>query len=130
MGGEGGSIGPDLTQLGTRFSSRDILESIIDPSKVISDQYAATKFVLKDGSTITGRLIRQESEKYYVSENPFAPLELREVLKKDVVSSNLSGTSIMPQGLINGLNPEELKNLMAYLISGGDKNNKASKAGK
>ena len=130
MGGEGGSIGPDLTQLGTRFSSRDILESIIDPSKVISDQYAATKFVLKDGSTITGRLIRQESEKYYVSENPFAPLELREVLKKDVVSSNLSGTSIMPQGLINGLNPEELKNLMAYLISGGDKNNKASRAGK
>jgi putative heme-binding domain-containing protein len=127
MGGEGGSIGPDLTQLGTRFSSKDILESIIDPSKVISDQYAATKFVLKDGSTITGRLIRQDSEKYYVSQNPFAPLELREALKKDVVSNSYSKTSIMPPGLIYQLNPQELKDLMAYLSSGGDKNNKLFK---
>jgi putative heme-binding domain-containing protein len=127
MGGEGGSIGPDLTQLGTRFSSKDILESIIDPSKVISDQYAATKFVLKDGSTIIGRLIRQDSDKYYVSQNPFAPLELREVLKSNVVSNSLSNTSIMPPGLIYPLNPQELKDLMAYLMSGGDKNNKIYK---
>ena len=70
MDGEGGSIGPDLTQLGTRFSARDILESIIESSKVISDQYAATKFVLKDGSTVLGRLIRQDQDKYYVSQNP------------------------------------------------------------
>ena len=48
---EGGSIGPDLTQLGTRFSDKDILESIIEPDKAISDQYAATIFQLKDGST-------------------------------------------------------------------------------
>lgn len=127
MGGEGGSIGPDLTQLGTRFSAKDIIESIIDPSKVISDQYAASKLVLKDGSTIIGRLIRQDSEKYYVSQNPFAPFDLREVLKKDVVSSSLSTTSIMPPGLIYSLNPGELKNLMAYLMSGGDKNNKIYK---
>ncbi|HCN82203.1 MAG TPA: heme-binding protein, partial [Sphingobacteriaceae bacterium] len=47
MRGEGGSVGPDLTQLGTRFSDKDILESIIEPSKAISDQYAATNFYLK-----------------------------------------------------------------------------------
>ena len=130
IGGEGGSVGPDLTQLGTRFSSKDILESIIDPSKVISDQYAATNFLLKNGSTVTGRLIREDNDKYYVSQNPFAAQILREIPKKDVASTKLSDVSIMLPGLINRLNPEELRDLMAYLMSGGDKNNKAFKSAK
>ncbi|HEY6081996.1 MAG TPA: c-type cytochrome, partial [Chitinophagaceae bacterium] len=128
MNGSGGSIGPDLTQLGSRFSSKDILESIIEPSKEISDQYAATNFVLKDGSTVLGRLIREDNEKYYVSQNPFAPQTLREIAKKDVVSTKISNVSIMLTGLINRLNPDELRDLMAYLKAGGDKNNKIYQA--
>ena len=126
--GEGGSIGPDLTQLGTRFSDKDILESIIDPDKTISDQYAATIFQLKDGTSIMGRLTRDDDEKYYVSQNPFAPLVLREILKKDVASTKLSNVSIMLPGLINRLNPDELKDLMAYLKSGGNKDSEVYKA--
>jgi putative heme-binding domain-containing protein len=123
--GEGGSIGPDLTQLGTRFTSKDILESIINPSKEVSDQYAATLFYLKDGSTVLGRLVKQDDDKYYVSQNPFAPQQLREVAKKDVTSKKLSDASIMPPGLINSLNPEELSDLLAYLKSAGGKNDNA-----
>ena len=55
MSGEGGTVGPDLTQLGSRFSYKDILVAIVDPSKTISDQFAATIFYLKDGSSIVGR---------------------------------------------------------------------------
>jgi len=128
MRGEGGSVGPDLTQLGTRFSDKDILESIIEPSKAISDQYAATNFYLKNGSTVMGRLIKEDNDKYYVSQNPFAPQMLREILKKDVASTKLSDVSIMLPGMINRLNPEELKDLMGYLMSGGDKDNKVFKA--
>ena len=106
---------------------QDILESIIEPSKTISDQYAATNFYLKDGTTVMGRLIREDKNKYYVSQNPFDPQLLREVQKSDVSSIKLSDISIMPPGMINRLSPEELKNLMAYLMSGGDKNNKVFK---
>ena len=127
MHGEGGSVGPDLTQLGTRFSDKDILESIIDPSKTISDQYAATNFYLKNGSMVMGRLIREDNDKYYVSQNPFAPQMLREILMKDVTSTKLSDVSIMLPGMINRLNPEELKDLMAYLMAADDKNNKMYK---
>jgi putative heme-binding domain-containing protein len=123
MKGEGGgAVGPDLTQLGTRFSKRDILEAIIEPSKVISDQYAATVFTLKDGSTISGRLKNEENGKYYISMNPFAPQTLQTILKKDVVSTKVSDVSIMYPGTINRLNKEELKDLMAYLISAANKN--------
>ena len=75
-----------------------------------------------------GRLIREDKDKYYVSQNPFAPQILREISKKDVSSTKISDVSIMLPGMINRLNPEELKNLMAYLTTGGDKNNKVFKA--
>jgi putative heme-binding domain-containing protein len=122
LGGEGSDIGPDLTQLGTRFSTRDILVSIIEPSKEISDQFAATYFYMKDGSSVVGRVKNQDNAKYYISQNPFAPQQVREILKTEVARTSISDApSIMYPGLINNLNPEELKNLMAYLKSGGNK---------
>jgi putative heme-binding domain-containing protein len=121
MKGQGGVAGPDLTQLGTRFSPRDMLESIIEPSKTISDQYAATIFELKSGSSVVGRMINQDKDKYYVSQNPFAPQNTREILKSDVVKTQLSPISVMLPGMINRLNPEELKDLIAYLMAGGNK---------
>jgi putative heme-binding domain-containing protein len=120
MRGQGGVIGPDLTQIGRRFSYKDMLESIIDPSKTISDQFAATVFYLKDGSSVVGRLMNQDKDKYYISQNPFAPQTLREIVKKDVQRTRLSDTSVMPPGLINNLNADEVKDLLAYLKSGGN----------
>ncbi|MDQ0106278.1 putative heme-binding domain-containing protein [Chitinophaga terrae (ex Kim and Jung 2007)] len=120
MRGEGGTAGPDLTQLGSRFSDKDILESIIDPSKTISDQYSATVFALKKGGSVVGRMVSQDAEKYVVSQNPFAPQQQRTILKKDVASVKTSNVSVMLPGLINRLNEEELKDLMAYLKSGGN----------
>jgi putative heme-binding domain-containing protein len=101
--------------------NRDILEAIIEPSKEISDQYAATDFIMKDGSTLTGRLKSDENGKYYVSMNPFAPQTLQVILKKDVASTKLSDVSIMYPGTINRLNKEELKDLMAFLVSAANK---------
>lgn len=120
MRGEGGVAGPDLTQLGTRFSYNDMLEAIINPSKTISDQYGATVFFLKEGGSVVGRMISQDNEKYLISQNPFSPQTTREVLKKDVARTKLSDVSPMLPGLINRLNPEELRDLLAYLKSGGN----------
>jgi putative heme-binding domain-containing protein len=122
MRGEGGVAGPDLTQLGTRFSDKDMLEAIIAPNKSISDQYGSTVFYLKAGGSILGRLIRQDNEKYYISQNPFDPQTVREVLKKNVLRTRVSEISPMLPGMINALNAEELKDLMAYLKSGGNPN--------
>lgn len=119
--GEGGIAGPDLTQLGTRFTNKDILEAIIEPGKTISDQYGATVFYLKEGGSVLGRMIKQDNEKYYISQNPFSPLTVREVLKKDVLRTRVSEISPMLPGMINNLNSEELKDLVAFLKSGGNK---------
>jgi putative heme-binding domain-containing protein len=120
MRGEGGTVGPDLTQLGSRFSYKDMMVAIVDPNKTISDQFAATVFYLKDGSSVVGRLMNQDAEKYYVSQNPFSPQTLRGIAKKEVIRTRLSEVSVMLPGLINRLNADELKDLLAYLKAGGN----------
>ncbi|MDO6439768.1 c-type cytochrome [Cyclobacterium sp. 1_MG-2023] len=122
MGGEGGVVGPDLTQLGTRFSPKDILEATINPNDVISDQYAAMVFVMGDKSSVVGRLLREDETTYYVSQNPFSPDMIMEIPKDKVTSTKESEVSVMLPGLVNRLNAEELKDLMAYLVSGGNPN--------
>ncbi|WP_128544567.1 c-type cytochrome [Larkinella soli] len=127
MRGEGGDIGPDLTQLGTRFSNKDILDAIINPNKAVSDQYASTIFVLKNGQSVVGRLVNEDKTHYSISQNPFAPDQLRKIPRKDVASTKFSMESVMLPGLINALNPEELKDLMAYLKSGGNQEHEVYK---
>ena len=123
MKGEGGNVGPDLTNLGTRFSKKDMLESIIDPNKTVSDQYAATQIMLRNGTSVVGRIVNQDKMAYYVSQNPYDPDQLEKISKKNVRSLKYSPVSSMLPGLINSLNADELKDLMAYLMSGGSESN-------
>ena len=120
MRGEGGIAGPNLTNVGTRFSYKDMLEAIIEPNKTISDQFAAIVFYLKDGSSVVGKMVNEDADKYYIGQNPFAMQTVKEINKKDVIRTRLSETSFMMGGLINRLNGEELKDLLAYLKSGGN----------
>ncbi|MGV3557873.1 c-type cytochrome [Larkinella arboricola] len=125
--GSGGDVGPDLTQLGTRFSNKDILDAIIHPNKAVSDQYASTIYYLKNGQSVVGRQLSEDKTSYTISQNPFATDQTRKILKKDVTSTKFSSESIMLPGLINALNPEELKDLMAYLKAGGNPDNEVYK---
>jgi putative heme-binding domain-containing protein len=123
---EGGDTGPDITGVGNRFDARYILESIILPSKVISDQYASTVIETKAGKVITGRITDENSKRLLIRTDPFAK-EMVTVLKADIDIRKLSPLSEMPQGLVNVLTKEEILDLVAYLRSGGDPKDKAFK---
>jgi len=70
FGNEGGSTGPDITAVSSRFSRMDILSSIVEPSKVISDQYQNTTLTLKNGDDVTGRILEETPQKYVLLINP------------------------------------------------------------
>src|SRR5690606_31935947 len=105
----------------------DILEKIIDPNKNISDQYGSQIFKLDDGTSILGKLLGEEDEYYLISQNPYDPLNSKKIQKSKVVSRTKSQVSVMPKGTINVLNAEELRDLLAYLVSGGNENNEVYK---
>ena len=116
--GMGGSIGPDLTTVRNKFSTRDLLESIIEPSKVISDQYGSSTVTLNDGKTHSGLVITEGDIVTVHTADPKAkPLIIN---YSDVKSIKAFPTSQMPQGLINSLSTDELRDLIAYLMSRGN----------
>ena len=121
--GNGGAVGPDLTGLAGRFSARDILESVLDPDKVISDQYAASVITTSTGKTVIGRITNYSGEGITVNTNMQDPNATQTVLRSDIESMEPSKTSMMPSGLLNTLKEEELLDLMAFLLSRGDAHN-------
>jgi putative heme-binding domain-containing protein len=121
---DGGGIGPDLSGAGSRYIIKDLMENLVEPSKVISDQYDSQQFDLADGSTLVGRIVGEEKGELQIMSNPFAPDEKTKVKSSDVKSRKTYPISMMPPGLINALNPEELKDLTAYILSGGNPNDK------
>jgi putative heme-binding domain-containing protein len=118
---EGASVGPDLTNLAGRFSSRDVLESIIEPSKEISDQYGAIKILKKDGDLVVGRVGNLNGDNLSVIQNMFAPGDFTNVKRGDIQSIEPSQVSMMPEGLLNYFKEDEILDLMAYLLSRGDR---------
>jgi putative heme-binding domain-containing protein len=117
--GDGGSIGPDLTGAGNRYTLRDFMENIVEPSKVISDQYDSHLIEKKDGSIVIGRIVSDDGSTLQVMMNPFAPTQLTAVKASEVNSKKTQAVSMMPPGLINVLNKDELLDLIAYVLSGG-----------
>ena len=120
FGNEGGATGPDLTAVSSRFARRDILESIIEPSKVISEQYANTTFRV-GGEVIEGRVVEENADTIVVRPSPLDPATVK-LKKSEVKYRGLSKLSPMPQGLVDNFSKGEILDLIAYMESGGNRN--------
>jgi putative heme-binding domain-containing protein len=120
IGNEGGSVGPDLTAISSRFGRRDILESILDPSEVVSEQFANTEFTLNNGNLVIGRLVSETDDKVVIRPSMLAP-QMQTIRKSDIKSRQLSKVSPMPPGLISTLNKQEVLDLLAYLESAANR---------
>lgn len=118
VGGLGGSIGPDLTSIRNKFDVRYVIEHIIDPSKVISDQYQSSVVLTLDGRSFTGLVSEEEGKlTIFPADAKADPIVID---AEDVDQVRSSPVSQMPVGLIDGLNSDELRDLLAYLMSGGN----------
>ncbi len=116
---EGGSFGPDLTGVSGRFSPRDLLESMVEPSKTISDQYQAVMIALKDGRIVTGRIVNLNGNNLNVNTDMLDPNGQVGINRNNIEEIQPSPVSMMPEGLLNTLNKEEVLDLMAFLLSRG-----------
>jgi putative heme-binding domain-containing protein len=122
--GEGGSVGPDLAGVGERLSLRDVLESIVLPSKVIAEGFATSEIETKSGDFTTGRVVR-EDDKVIVVLPQTATAEAITIRKADIRRRELSKISNMPNGILNTLQETQIIDLLAYLISDGASNHVA-----
>jgi putative heme-binding domain-containing protein len=121
---EGGAVGPDLTAVAGRFSARDLLESIVLPSKVISDQYEAVTIATTDGKVVTGRIMNLHNDNITINTDMLDPSAQVNVDARKIEEIRPSPISMMPEGLLSTLSKDEIADLMAYLLSRGDRSAK------
>src|SRR5439155_7154472 len=112
-GSEGEGVGPDLTTLSKRFKRADTLESIVFPSKVISDQYRSTTILTKKGVKIDG-LAAAQGDTVTVVQSDGSKVSLR---KDEIESQYASLVSVMPENLLDPLTKQEIADLFAFLES-------------
>jgi len=116
-GGEGKPIGPDLHAVGRRLSRRDLVETVLVPSKVVDEKYRDTTFVLTTGKVVAGRIVGGDERSLLVAPNATSPFDTVAVRLDEIESRQPSSVSPMPAGLLNRFSPEEILDLLGYLES-------------
>jgi putative heme-binding domain-containing protein len=108
------------------MTGRDILESILEPSKVLPEQYQNTLLTLRDGDILVGRVMEENKQRLEFMTDLIQRTTVA-IRQKDVVSRRPSKISPMPEGLVNSLTEDEIWDLVACLQSGGRITNAAAR---
>jgi putative heme-binding domain-containing protein len=111
--GSGERIGPDLSTVAQRFTRKEILESIVHPNQVVSDQYGS-QVVTAAGKTYTGIVARDASGNVTVLQSDGQKTVLNAADVDEIQPSKLSA---MPEGLLNRLSLEQIADLFALLMN-------------
>ncbi|MCB1121411.1 MAG: c-type cytochrome [Verrucomicrobiae bacterium] len=119
VNGEGGDVGPDLTAVMRRYSIPDLLEAILEPSKVISDQYGYTLIRKTDGQQLYGKVVNYYGDSIGFQVDPLNAAEILRIPQDQIESMEDSPVSPMPPGLLNTHSREEILDLLAFLQARG-----------
>lgn len=111
--GRGNEIGPDLSAVG-RTEPQRILESLLQPSATVAPAYQAWTLSMHDGRVLNGILVRTYLDEYTYLDAQGKPFTVK---THDILETKASSTSIMPEGLLNQLTDQEVRDLLAFLFS-------------
>jgi putative heme-binding domain-containing protein len=119
IGGEGQPIGPDLQATARRFSRRDLLETILVPSKVVDDKFRDIVLQLHSGRVVTGREIGGDDETVLIAADPFSPLVVEAIPREEIETQRRSEVSPMPAGLLDPFTVGEILDLLSFFEGEG-----------
>jgi len=112
VAGLGGTVGPDLTGIATRYPREELVHSVLYPSAKIFSGYEPTVVATTDGKVITG-IVKSDNAEGLVIEDIDAK---KHTIKKDQIEERrISDVSLMPNGLAEGLSREDFADLIGYL---------------
>ncbi len=113
LGSEGGSVGPELTGIGSR-AREEILVEIVDPNRSLEANYRSWSVETKDGRSLSGRL---ESEDRSTIQLVDAAGQRHVINRRQISTLTASDLSLMPVGLIDDLGDADVAALMSFLAS-------------
>lgn len=112
VGGEGGSIGPDLSAVATRQTRAQLLNSLSRPSETITEGYQTSIISTTDGGILTARVLENTPDRIRAATSDGNVMEIKTA---DIETLQLSPLSLMPDDLVANMSAEQLSDLIAYL---------------
>jgi putative heme-binding domain-containing protein len=107
-----------------RFGRRDLLLSILEPSRVVDEKYRNEQVITSDGRVLVGRIVTggdYRATTLRLATDPLRPSQTVEVNKSDIEAHQASPQSPMPAGLLDTLTVNEIQDLLAFLEHGMEK---------
>ncbi len=112
LNAKGIALGPDLTAVAKRFTRQEVLESIIFPSHVISDQYASQKVLTTGGEVHVGLVTNHSDGGVTIRKSDLTEVRISSEEIEEIAPSKLS---FMPAGLLDGLSLVEIRDMLCTL---------------
>lgn len=112
IGGTGRDFGPDLSKVGARLKREQILESLLQPGKTITQGYAAVTVEMNDGTVQAGFIVKESVAEIALKTATGQTVTLR---KDDVKAQTKLPASLMPEGLLQGLTAQEAADVVSHL---------------
>ena len=121
--GAGGKFGPELKDIFKKWkgSRRDVLQQILEPSRVVEEKFKMLGIETKDGERYFGLVQERTKTHLTIVPNPIKPVPVKIALA-NIESQRVTTQSPMPQGLLNLLEKQDILDLLSYLESRGDSN--------
>jgi putative heme-binding domain-containing protein len=110
----GGNVGPDLTPF-KRDDVAHLLLHIVNPNAEIREGYESSVIVTESGRTLTGIVVEKDARVVVLRSADGQRIVLP---REDIESVTVTGISLMPEGLLQGLSEQEVRDLFGYLRSG------------
>ncbi len=119
MKGEGGAVGPELTEVLQRFKGdhRLVLKEILEPGYRIDPKYAVKTVLDLDGNVTSGIVVAEDKSSISLLVNPEAPTPT--MVSKDNIDEIIPSTaSMMPKSLLDKFTRDEVLEILAYITGG------------
>ena len=113
VGSEGRAFGPDLTAIARKYNRAQLLDQILNPSKIIAPEFKTITVTLRDDTEVSGFVLQRTADELILRD---ATLTDRRVKLSDVKESRESALSAMPEGLLAPLTAQEAADLLEYLM--------------
>ena len=130
LGKEGVNFGPSLSDVVKKYKgdAKLVLQEILEPSKTIEEKYRNVTLNLGDDNSPTGLILAEDATTVTIQTGPTAA-QVQKVAKSAIKSRKVSALSLMPAGLLNALDKEQILDLLAYILAGGSADHAAFKHG-
>jgi putative heme-binding domain-containing protein len=112
VAGQGGVVGPDLSDIGGKLDREHLIESVLQPSRQIVEGYRPTLLATTDGRVLTGLVQRETDDELTLVD---AAIQTHVIRKAEIDERKYADISLMPDGLAAVLSPTQLDDLITYL---------------